>query len=102
MARLPNDPRTPKDLIDADLRRTARVVIKIQDEIDPKFRIAERRLSARRRVASEIPLGDAMERKPKSGGMLAQLQMRPSSSYGQLLTADLDEWRSSKRAMWGT
>ena len=34
------EPVTFKDLVEADLRRAARLVIKIQDEIDPQFRIA--------------------------------------------------------------
>ena len=40
MERLPNDPRTLRELVEADLRRAARLLIKIQDEIDPQFRIA--------------------------------------------------------------
>ena len=34
------EPVTFKDVVEADLRRAARLVIKIQDEIDPQFRIA--------------------------------------------------------------
>ena len=34
------EPVTFKDLVEADLRRAARLVIKNQDEIDPQFRIA--------------------------------------------------------------
>ena len=34
------EPTTFKDLVEADSRRAARLVIKIQDEIDPQFRIA--------------------------------------------------------------
>lgn len=37
---LPYEPRTFRDLVDADLRRAARLLIKVQDEIDPQFRIA--------------------------------------------------------------
>src|SRR5579884_3134918 len=37
---LPYDPRTLRELVEADLRRAARLVIKVQDEIDPQFRIA--------------------------------------------------------------
>ncbi len=40
MERLPHDPRTLRELVEADLRRAARLLIKIQDEIDPQFRIA--------------------------------------------------------------
>ena len=34
------EPVTFKDLVEADLRRAARLIIKIQDELDPQFRIA--------------------------------------------------------------
>ena len=37
---LPHDPRDFRELIEADLRRAARLVIKVQDEIDPQLRIA--------------------------------------------------------------
>ncbi len=40
MERLPHDPRSLRELVEADLRRAARLLIKIQDEIDPQFRIA--------------------------------------------------------------
>jgi hypothetical protein len=40
MDRLVPEPRTFKELVEADLRRAARLVIKVQDEIDPQFRIA--------------------------------------------------------------
>jgi hypothetical protein len=40
MDRLQTDPRTFKELVEADLRRAARLVIAVQDEIDPQFRIA--------------------------------------------------------------
>ena len=40
MDRIPVDPKTLSELIEADLRRAARLVIKVQDEIDPQFRIA--------------------------------------------------------------
>lgn len=36
----PHEPRTFRDIVEADLRRAARLVIKVQDEIDPQFRIA--------------------------------------------------------------
>ena len=42
MDRLPGTPRTFRDLIEADLRRAARMIIAIQDEIDWHFRIATR------------------------------------------------------------
>jgi len=42
MDRMAPEPRTFKDLVEADLRRAARLIIKIQDEIDPQFRIATR------------------------------------------------------------
>ena len=37
---LPHTPRNFRELIEADLRRAARLIIKIQDEIDWQFRIA--------------------------------------------------------------
>ena len=40
MDRLPHDPRNLRELVEADLRRALRIIIKIQDEIDPQFRIA--------------------------------------------------------------
>ena len=40
MERLPHDPKNFRDIVEADLRRAARLVIKVQDEIDPQFRFA--------------------------------------------------------------
>jgi hypothetical protein len=40
MERLPYDPKTLGELVEADLRRAARLIIRVQDEIDPQFRIA--------------------------------------------------------------
>lgn len=40
MEPLPLPPRTLKEVVEADLRRGARLIIKVQDEIDPQFRIA--------------------------------------------------------------
>lgn len=37
---LPNPPATFRDIVEADLRRGARLIIKIQDELDPQVRIA--------------------------------------------------------------
>ena len=37
---LPYKPRTLRDLVEADLRRAARLIIKIQDEIDWQLRLA--------------------------------------------------------------
>ena len=37
---LPHEPQTFRDLVEADLRRAGRLIIKIQDEIDWQFRIA--------------------------------------------------------------
>jgi hypothetical protein len=34
------EPQTFRDIVEADLRRAARLVIKVQDDIDPQFRIA--------------------------------------------------------------
>jgi hypothetical protein len=36
----PYEPRTFRDIVEADLRRAARLLIKVQDEIDPQFRVA--------------------------------------------------------------
>ncbi|MGO9987007.1 MAG: hypothetical protein ACLPIX_22715 [Rhodomicrobium sp.] len=40
MERPPHDPRNFREVVEADLRRAARLVIKIQDEIDPQLRVA--------------------------------------------------------------
>ncbi len=40
MERLPHNPQTFRDIVEADLRRAARLAVKIQDEIDPQVRIA--------------------------------------------------------------
>ena len=40
MDRLPHEPRNFRDIVEADMRRAARLVIKVQDEIDPQFRFA--------------------------------------------------------------
>ncbi len=40
MDRLPHDPRNFRELVEADLRRAARLLVKVQDEIDPQFRMA--------------------------------------------------------------
>ena len=40
MERLPYGPQSLRELVEADLRRAARLVIKVQDEIDPQVRIA--------------------------------------------------------------
>jgi hypothetical protein len=37
---LPHGPRTFRDFIEADLRRAARLIIKVQEELDPQIRIA--------------------------------------------------------------
>ena len=34
------EPRTFMELVEADMRRAARLIIKVQDEVDPQFRIA--------------------------------------------------------------
>lgn len=40
MDRLPEPLTTFRQFVEADLRRAARLIIKVQDEIDPQFRIA--------------------------------------------------------------
>lgn len=37
---LPYEPRSLRDLVEADLRRAARLVIKVQDQLDPQVRVA--------------------------------------------------------------
>jgi hypothetical protein len=37
---LPTAPRTFQEIVEADLRRAVRLVVKVQDEIDPQLRIA--------------------------------------------------------------
>jgi hypothetical protein len=40
MDKLPHEPKTLRDFVEADLRRAARLIIKVQDEIDPQFRFS--------------------------------------------------------------
>ena len=40
MDRMTPEPRTFAELVEADLRRAARLIIKVQDEIDPQFRMS--------------------------------------------------------------
>jgi hypothetical protein len=40
MDRMVPEPRTFRELVEADLRRAARLIIRVQDEVDPQFRIA--------------------------------------------------------------
>ncbi len=56
MDRLPHDPRNFRELVEADLRRPARLIIKIQDEIDPQFRIATPEVDYW--IAVTLPSGD--------------------------------------------
>lgn len=37
---LPHEPKTLREFVEADLRRAARLIIKVQDEIDPQFRFS--------------------------------------------------------------
>jgi hypothetical protein len=37
---LPKQPRTLHEFVEADLRRAARLIIKVQDDIDPQFRFS--------------------------------------------------------------
>jgi hypothetical protein len=37
---LPHVPRTLREFVEADLRRGARLILKVQDEIDPQFRFS--------------------------------------------------------------
>jgi hypothetical protein len=40
MERLPRDPLNFREIVEADLRRAGRLIVKIQDEIDPQVRAA--------------------------------------------------------------
>jgi hypothetical protein len=40
MERLSCDPENFREIVEADLRRAARLIVKIQDEIDPQIRVA--------------------------------------------------------------
>lgn len=40
MRRLPDVPKTFLEMVEADLRRAARLIIKVQDELDPQLRVA--------------------------------------------------------------
>ena len=37
---LPHEPKTLREFVEADLRRAARLIIRVQDEIDPQFRFS--------------------------------------------------------------
>jgi hypothetical protein len=37
---LPHEPKTLREFVEADLRRAARLILKVQDEIDPQFRFS--------------------------------------------------------------
>ena len=37
---LPREPKTLHEFVEADLRRATRLIIKVQDEIDPQFRFS--------------------------------------------------------------
>jgi hypothetical protein len=37
---LPHEPKALRAFVEADLRRAARLIIKVQDEIDPQFRFS--------------------------------------------------------------
>jgi hypothetical protein len=39
---LPHEPKTLREFVEADLRRAARLIIKVQDAIDPQFRFSTR------------------------------------------------------------
>lgn len=39
---LPKSPKTFRECVEADMRRGARLIIKVQDELDPQFRMATR------------------------------------------------------------
>jgi hypothetical protein len=40
MERLARDPQNFREIVEADLRRAGRLIVKIQDEIDPQIRVA--------------------------------------------------------------
>jgi hypothetical protein len=40
MEPLEHEPKTLREFVEADLRHAARLIIKIQDEIDPQFRFS--------------------------------------------------------------
>ena len=56
MDHLPQEPKTFREMVEADLRRAARLVIKVQDEIDPQWRIATP--SGDWWIATTLPKGD--------------------------------------------
>src|SRR5262249_30639352 len=59
---LPYEPKTLREFVEADLRRAARLIIKVQDEIDPQFRFStpEGRLPSGRASADRRAPGDLM------------------------------------------
>jgi hypothetical protein len=53
MDRLPHAPRNLKEMVEADLHRAARVIIKVQDALDPQIRIVT--LEGDYRIAINFP-----------------------------------------------
>ena len=56
MDHLPQAPNTFREMVEADLRRAGRLIIKVQDEIDPQWRIATP--SGDWWIATTLPTGD--------------------------------------------
>jgi hypothetical protein len=91
MERLPHDPRNFREVVEADLRRAARLIVKIQDEIDPQFRIATpegdywlavtfpRDLQGRKEVFDKLAL--FMASRQAIAFTLASELIRPDSVY---------------------
>ena len=70
------EPFTFKDLVEADLRRAVRLITKLQDEIDPQFRIA-------------TPEGDYW----------IALQLPPDNSGRQIILGNLATYMAWKQAL---
>jgi hypothetical protein len=86
MERQPGDVRNFRDVIEADLRRAARLIIKIQDEIDWQFRIATP--EGDYHLAITIPAGDE-----ERAAMLARLSvfMMWKRALAYVLAAEISE-----------
>lgn len=65
MDRLPHEPRNFRELVEADLRRAARLIIKVQDTIDWQFRLATPK--------GDLHVSVTMPNEPERGVMLTRI-----------------------------
>ena len=72
------EPGTFMDLVEADLRRAARLIIKIQDELDPQFRIATP--EGDYWIALQLPPGES-ERKTILGHLATYMAWKQALAF---------------------